>query len=397
MPEITYETNVFSLNSALGSQATHTVNATSRNRLVLEGSRAAFKMGHRRSHTAPWDQPPLSLHPQEYQSVFSGPLAEGFAHPLVPSAEIELMESNFDEMRVDSGGGNDFAQYIHISLFLLLIYSISTIIYFRSGPEPSPSASSFQSTSLCSTDSDLLPLPYHSPSFSPGLGLSQGYASPALFSEPLYGHSSLQRFSPYPKSPVLRKTSSSSSLFGDTSSMPASPLLPILTHSVSNGDLVEVAPRSRTSKIPRHKAALKAMKMLQSARITATDLLDFIVQGKDEFGPYRRTFFSLKNRADLLSLFDNLWNDDKGNEILSHWMRGHAIDLVCDIIQGEMIEAKLHLQLGTKDVTADFLREWDIEAIMDPVAKKITPTFAKILEAATEPRTGKDKPPSSRA
>ena len=111
MPKIAYKTDVFTLNSALGAQATGSSNATSRNRFVLDGSRAAFKMGHQRSHTAPWNQPPLSFQFQECQSMFSGASASGFAHTLVPGAEIELMESNFDEMWFDSGGGNDFEQY----------------------------------------------------------------------------------------------------------------------------------------------------------------------------------------------------------------------------------------------------------------------------------------------
>ena len=49
-----------------------------------------------------------------------------------------------------------------------------------------------------------------------------------------------------------------------------------------------------------------------------------------------------------------------------------------------MEAAKPMLKMDLKDVSPEFLEQWDLNSIMDPVVS-VTPTWSKVLHAATEP------------
>jgi hypothetical protein len=43
-----------------------------------------------------------------------------------------------------------------------------------------------------------------------------------------------------------------------------------------------------------------------------------------------------------------------------------------------------YLRMSSKDVTLDFLSNWDINSLMDPISQNITPVWSEILDATTE-------------
>lgn len=75
-------------------------------------------------------------------------------------------------------------------------------------------------------------------------------------------------------------------------------------------------------------------------------------------------------------------------------MKPRAISYICDLIHDKMDAAKPHLQVLMHQVTPEFIDNWDLNTIMEPLC---TPVWAMILEAATETWQAKmkDKKPRS--
>ncbi|KDR79155.1 hypothetical protein GALMADRAFT_93006 [Galerina marginata CBS 339.88] len=72
-------------------------------------------------------------------------------------------------------------------------------------------------------------------------------------------------------------------------------------------------------------------------------------------------------------------------------MTPHAVDIVCGLVNEEMEAAKPSLYMTTAQTTPEFIEGWDINTIMDPIAKDITPTWSSVLYAATEPKGSHDE------
>jgi len=143
--------------------------------------------------------------------------------------------------------------------------------------------------------------------------------------------------------------------------------------------------------------ALAALKTLTNSRIILTELMGFVVEGKGGFEGYNNAFLSAKNQASLCSLLDAIWDNDRGNILLRDWVSSHAVGLVCNTIHTEMENAKPHLKMGAKEATTDFVNNWDITTIMGPVSQNITPTWSKVLEAATESKVSQRKAVSAKS
>lgn len=120
-------------------------------------------------------------------------------------------------------------------------------------------------------------------------------------------------------------------------------------------------------------------------KITLSGLLAAILNedSQEEFGYYHAAFYA-GNKSSFTSLLDLIWRNDKGSCIMKKWMKSHAIDLMCDIIHNEMDKAKPALQMRTADATPDFISNWDINKIMEPIALSTTCVWSQIFDAATE-------------
>ncbi|KAH9169152.1 hypothetical protein EDB89DRAFT_1854788 [Lactarius sanguifluus] len=75
-------------------------------------------------------------------------------------------------------------------------------------------------------------------------------------------------------------------------------------------------------------------------------------------------------------------------------MSPHALSLVCKKVHIEMEAAKPHLRMNTTDVSPEFIEQWDIHRIMEPLA---TPTLRLVLEAAGESKVSVAKSKSTKS
>jgi hypothetical protein len=86
---------------------------------------------------------------------------------------------------------------------------------------------------------------------------------------------------------------------------------------------------------------------------------------------------------------DIIWNEKKSKPAFETWFEENGIPHVCKLVNKEMESVKPMLKMNIKDVTPQFIEQWDVNEIMDPVAAA-TPTWSKILHAATEPQKKND-------
>ncbi|PPQ81298.1 hypothetical protein CVT24_009900 [Panaeolus cyanescens] len=193
--------------------------------------------------------------------------------------------------------------------------------------------------------------------------------------------------------------SSSIPVYKNLARSPLSPLSPNIPHS--NSKTTPAEPTRRVYKGSKHDRILGIMKTLQEMKMNVLDLLlEVLIQPDDEikedsYKGFRNGLLSTKchGRFDKLLTF---LLENKQHELMHPWMEPHAIQFVCDKISREMEAAKPQLTMHTTDVTLKFIEEWDINQIMDGVAK-VTPTWCTILDAATEPQPSKPKAKTARS
>ncbi|KAH9000233.1 hypothetical protein EDB92DRAFT_1789717 [Lactarius akahatsu] len=184
---------------------------------------------------------------------------------------------------------------------------------------------------------------------------------------------------------------------------PSPPLFPVLPwDTISCNDksddvalLEGLTTRQRKPKVSRMASLLSIIRRLQALKFTAIDLLVCVIDGQGEFEGFRNALFSPRNRNALTQLFDKLYHDDKGRTIFTDWMLPHSVTLVQETINAEMEAAKPHLRMRTKEVTPNFIEEWDIHRIMEPIIHKVTPTLTRIIVNAGESKASRAKTKST--
>ena len=72
------------------------------------------------------------------------------------------------------------------------------------------------------------------------------------------------------------------------------------------------------------------------------------------------------------------------------WVQDSGVNHICKLVSNKMESAKPLLKMKLKTVSPEYVKQWDVTMIMDPVAT-ITPTWTKILYAASEPQRSKSK------
>lgn len=141
-------------------------------------------------------------------------------------------------------------------------------------------------------------------------------------------------------------------------------------------------------------SAVKSSDLKESIRqlrnsfaLTPTTLLLEVLKStepSDELHEWETRFYRAGNEHNLYDILSVIYKHKIGRGILQDWMRSEGADILCDIIDKEMDDAKPSLMMTTTQTTSEFVDNWDVNEIMDPV-KKITPTWCKVLDAATSP------------
>lgn len=153
----------------------------------------------------------------------------------------------------------------------------------------------------------------------------------------------------------------------------------------------DTRPRLRKKRTTKVEAIKLVQNILLDADLTPTLLLLHLL-GPDTSNPLARTaFFRRTNEDNICQLLSTILEDDKGSRILKKWMVPHAVNIVCDLVNEEMEAARPNLFMTTAQTTPEFIEGWDINTIMDPITKDITPTWSSILHAASEPKGSHDK------
>lgn len=153
-------------------------------------------------------------------------------------------------------------------------------------------------------------------------------------------------------------------------------------------------PRLR-KKRDKPKAIQEALSILLDARVSPTEMFNTILdESQDIFTTYRNAFYADSNMKRFQALLDLLWNS---RDIMTEWLRPHAEALICKIVYDEMESAKPALFMRTENVTPEFIANWDINTIMETVGRDMTPTWTKILAAATETKESSEKDKGSKS
>ena len=131
--------------------------------------------------------------------------------------------------------------------------------------------------------------------------------------------------------------------------------------------------------------------ILLDADLTPTLLLLHLL-GPDTSNPLACiAFFCQTNEDNICQLLSTILEDDKGSRILKKWMVPHAVNIVCDLVSEEMEATRPNLFMTTAQMTLELIEGWDINMIMDPITKDITPTWSSVLHAASEPKGSHNK------
>jgi len=137
------------------------------------------------------------------------------------------------------------------------------------------------------------------------------------------------------------------------------------------------------------------LKKLREHKLSAVDLLLQILEGGDEFEGHRQSLLSSQSIA-LVSLLNKLMSNEIIFPVMQKWMKPHALDLVCKVVDEEIESAKSILKMTTTDVTPEFIEQWDITQLMGVVTEK-TPTWSAVLEAATESKSSRNRSATSKS
>lgn len=159
-------------------------------------------------------------------------------------------------------------------------------------------------------------------------------------------------------------------------------------------DISYATRRRRQPKVSKKEFVRKKFGEFYDAKISLPEILSYIIDSaNDTFEGYRNAFLMSKH---LFPFLNQIFADEKGRRLIEEWMLPHAVELVCEKVHAEMEEAKPQLKMGTADVTPEFITHWDINGLMNSVGKK-TPTWSRILEAATEEKSAQLKPKTAKS
>ena len=148
-------------------------------------------------------------------------------------------------------------------------------------------------------------------------------------------------------------------------------------------------PRKRHLRVSKIGNILSALRQLREARISIMDLLAIVLSGKDaEFRSHRKAFLSDTER--IRNLLDIIWLDNHSHSGFESWLDADGLDHICHLVSNEIESAKPKLHMKLESVSPDYIEHWDVNEIMGPIATDLTPTWSRILYAASEPRASQN-------
>lgn len=128
-----------------------------------------------------------------------------------------------------------------------------------------------------------------------------------------------------------------------------------------------------------------ALTTLRSGRLKALDLLLYTVTGTSgqTLIAHRTSLYGANGR--LGELLDVVMDDPMGRKRLREWMEPHALDLTCDLVDGEMDTASDEFRVAVSDVTPEYINAWTCNALTGVTKASLrTPVVMRVLMRAAE-------------
>lgn len=124
---------------------------------------------------------------------------------------------------------------------------------------------------------------------------------------------------------------------------------------------------------------------LRDGRLNALDLLIYTVTGTSGWSltAHRTGHFGADGR--LGELLDVVMDDPIGKKWLREWMQPRALDLTCDLVNGEMDIASAEFRIATSDITPEYIDSWICNAATGVIKRAaVAPVLMRILKRAAE-------------
>ena len=71
--------------------------------------------------------------------------------------------------------------------------------------------------------------------------------------------------------------------------------------------------------------------------------------------------------------------DERGRHRLGMWMKEHAVESTCEIIDAEMDVVRECLTMKLKDVTPEYISKWTVKTTLGIAAQNAAPTLCRLL------------------
>ncbi|KAJ3534736.1 hypothetical protein NMY22_g6793 [Coprinellus aureogranulatus] len=149
------------------------------------------------------------------------------------------------------------------------------------------------------------------------------------------------------------------------------------------------APKPQNQEEPSKaiEATWKALEVLRESKISfTTAILTVLDPSNAKFVNYRNRFFDKRNHANIRSVLDSVRENKHTREEFVEWMTPWATDHIATTIHEEFEASKPYLRMDNADITPEWIENWDLKAIMEPVCRDVMPTWTTMLTAATSPK-----------
>lgn len=155
------------------------------------------------------------------------------------------------------------------------------------------------------------------------------------------------------------------------------------TRELPSSNVTQFSHFSGNTQRPKLARLKVALGYLRLGRLSPIDLLIHVLDpATPENDRYRTALYKEDGR--LAEVMDIIMADDRGSQRLWAWMRPHAVDRTCEIIEGEMEVVKEKLSMRLEDVTPDYISKWTVEATVGLAAQNFAPVLYQLLVRAAQ-------------
>ena len=160
--------------------------------------------------------------------------------------------------------------------------------------------------------------------------------------------------------------------------------------SATRGDV-----RSCPSRMSRIERIVKALDILKAGRLSPFDLvLEVLDDDNADYSGYQNELYKINNNK-LQKILDSIIGTRSGKQKLWSWMQPHALEIVCEAIDGEMdTVTKGELLPGLSAITSDFIKSWTVGDVSQQ-APILTAVLIHAAQTSVAKETNKKKNPDA--